>query len=74
MLPRKNAGKQKFINNETEFITTVNNKEPWWNVPVTTSSNVPCSRPDIIVWVKMKKLCYVVEFRCPADINIVKQV
>ena len=41
ILPKENLDKKKLINNETEFITTVNVKELWWNVPVKMSSKVP---------------------------------
>ena len=38
------------------------------------SSKVPHNEPDMIVWDMTKKLCYIIEFRCPADINIVNKV
>ena len=74
ILRKENPDRKKLINNETEFITTVNDKELWWNVAVKTSSKVPHNRPDIIVWDMTKKLCYIIEFSCPADINIVNKV
>ena len=74
ILRKENPDRKKLINNETEFITTVNDKELWWNVAVKTSSKVPHDRPDMIVWDMTKKLCYIIEFSCPADINIVNKV
>ena len=74
ILRKENPDRKKLINNETEFITTVNDKELWWNVAVKTSSKVPHNRPDMIVWDMTKKLCYITEFSCPADINIVNKV
>ena len=74
ILRKKNPDRKKLINNETEFITTVNDKELWWNVAVKTSSKVPHNRPDMIVWDMTKKLCHIIEFSCPADINIVNKV
>ena len=74
ILRKENPDRKKLINNETEFITTVNDKELWWNVAVKTSSKVPHNRPDMIVWDMTKKLCYIIEFSCPADINIVNKV
>ena len=74
ILRKEIPDKKKLINSETEFITTVNEKELWWNVPVKTSSKVPHSRPDMIVWDMTKKLCYIIEFSCPADINIANKV
>ena len=41
------------------------------NVPVKTSSKVSHNRPDLIVWNMTKK--YIIEYSCPADINIVKK-
>ena len=43
------------------------------NVPVKTSSKVSYNRPDLIVWNMTKKLCYIIEYSCPADINIVNK-
>ena len=74
ILPKENPDKKKLINNETEFITTVNNKELCWNIQVKTSSKVPHNRPYMIVWDKTKKLCYIIKLSCPADINIVNKV
>ena len=74
ILRKENPDRKKLINNETEFITTVNDKELWWNVAVKTSSKVPHNRPDMIVWDMTRKLCYIIEFSCPADINIVNKV
>ena len=74
ILRKENPDRKKLINNETEFITTVNDKELWWNVAVKTSSKVPHNRADMIVWDMTKKLCYIIEFSCPADINIVNKV
>ena len=74
ILRKENPDRKKLINNETEFITTVNDKELWWNVAVKTSSKVPHNRPNMIVWDMTKKLCYIIEFSCPADINIVNKV
>ena len=73
-LRKENQDKKKSINNEIEFIRTINDKELWWNVPVKLSSNVPHNRPDMMVWDMTKKLCYIIEFSCPADINIVNKV
>ena len=74
ILRKENPDKKKSINNETEVITTVSDKELWWNVQVKTSSKVPHNRHDMIVWDMKKRLWYVSEFSCPADINIVNKV
>ena len=74
ILWKENPDKKKLLNHETKFITTINDKELWWNVPVKTSSRVPHNRPDMIFWDITKKLCYIIEFSCPVDINIVNKV
>ena len=53
---------------------TVNDKEVWWNIPVKTSTRVPHNQPDMIFWDITKKLCYIIKFSCPADINIVNKI
>ena len=35
-----------------------------------TSSKVPHNRLDMTAWDMTKKLCYIIEFSSPADINI----
>ena len=53
---------------------TVNDKELWWNVPVKMSLKVPHDQPVMIAWDMTKKFCYIIEFSCPVDINIVNKV
>ena len=49
ILRKENPDKKELINNDTEFITNVNDKETGWNVPIKISSKVPHNRPDMIV-------------------------
>ena len=58
--------KRKLINNETDFITTVSDKELWQNVSVKITPKVPHNRPDIIVWDITNKLCYIIDCSCQA--------
>ena len=51
ILQKENRNKKRLINSETEFITTANDKQLWWNIPVKTSSKVPHNRPDMIFWI-----------------------
>ena len=74
MLRKENPDTKKLTNNKPGFITTVNDKELWWNVPVKASSEVAHNWPDMIIWNMTKKLCYIIAFSCPADINIANKV
>ena len=58
ILQKENPDKKKLINNETEFITTVNDKEMWWKGPVKMSSRVLHNSPHMIVWDITKKSCF----------------
>ena len=40
ILQKENPDKKKLINNETEFITTIKDKEMWWKGPVKMSLRV----------------------------------
>ena len=48
ILQKENPDKKKLVNNETEFIMAVNDKELWWKIPVKTSSRFPHNQPDAI--------------------------
>ena len=57
-----------------EFIYTYDNLEYWWNLSIKTSTKVKHNKPDMIIWDNNIKSCKVVEFSCPADVNVVKKV
>ena len=58
----------------SEFIYTHENIEYWWNLSIKTASKVRHNKPDMIVWDTKVKSCKIVEFSCPADVNVVKKV
>ena len=48
-------------------------KEIWWNIPVTTTNKMEYNCPDVMVWEKESKLCYVIEISIPLDFNTSKR-
>ena len=60
--------------NEYEFIKKIGDKEYWWNISIKTATKIPHIKPDLVIWDKANKLCSIVEFSCPADINIMQKV
>ena len=45
-----------------------------WNVSVKTVTKVPRDKPDLMIWDQEVKVCSIIEFSCPLDININKKV
>ena len=39
-----------------------------------TATKIPHKKPDLVIWDKENKMCSIVEFSCPADINITQKV
>ena len=60
--------------NEYEFIKKIGDTEYWWNISIKTATKIPHIKPDLVIWDKANKLCSIVEFSCPADINIMQKV
>ena len=59
--------------NEQEYIQKVGDNEYWWNLYISTVQKVPYNKPDLVIWNTKEKRCNIVEFSCPADINITKK-
>ena len=57
-----------------EFIHCEGNIEYWWNLSIKTAIKTKNNKPDLIIWNNEVKTCQVVEFSCPADINVSKKV
>ena len=62
------------LSNESEYIYTEKHREYWWNVSIKTATKVPHNKPDLIIWNWKTKVCTIVEFSCPLDINAIKKV
>ena len=60
--------------NEYEFVKKVGDKEYCWNISIKTATKIPHNKPDLVIWDKANKLCSIVEFSCPAYINITQTV
>ena len=56
------------------FIKKIGDKEYWWNISIKTATKTPHIKPDLVIWDKANKLCSIVEFSCPTDINIMQKV
>lgn len=72
---KKNFPKSKFIDKrESEYIMKINGFEFWWNLSIKTATNVPNTKPDLIVWEKLNKAYKVIMFSRSADTNITGKV
>jgi hypothetical protein len=67
---KKKTGIKPVISNEAEFVEKHGHYEYWWNVPIKTLTRLPHNKPDLLIWNREMKTCIVVEFSCPADVNI----
>ena len=56
------------------MIYNTNDKEYWWDTPITTATKLKHNKPDLVIWNKTEKICIIIEFSCPADINISKKI
>ena len=52
----------------------VNEYEYWWNISRKTLTKIPHNKPDIVIWKQNEKLCSIIEFSCPADVNISRKI
>ena len=47
--------------------------EIWWEILIKTIPKIPHNRPDIVVWRKNEKTCYIIDICIPLDENIHRQ-
>ena len=57
-----------------ETIINEGDHEYWWNISVKSTTNIPHNKPDLIIWKKKSNICDIVEFSCPADVNVSSKV
>ena len=57
-----------------EYIHIEGETEYWWNVDIKTATRLKHNKPDLIIWERDNKVCKIVEFSCPADINASRKV
>ena len=62
------------LSSQPIYIYKENSREYWWNVSVKTATKVPHNKPDLMIWDQKAKICSIIEFSCPLDININKKI
>ena len=48
--------------------------EYWWNISIKTAAKIPHNKPDLILWDRDEKICQIIEFSCPADVNVSSKI
>ena len=48
--------------------------EFWWNISITMRAKFKHNKPDLLIWCHDTKTCKIVEFSCPADVNVTKKM
>ena len=43
-------------------------------MPIKTLTKIPHNKPDVVIWKQNEKLCSIIEFSCPADVNISSKI
>ena len=59
---------------EPEYVIKIENYEYWWNLSIETGTKLPHNKPDLIIWDHDKKVCNIIEFSCPSDVNIISKM
>ena len=70
---RKKDLKCKIEYKGNEFIDKDCGTEYWWNVAIKTAVKVLHNRPDLVIWDIENKNGHIIEFSCPADVNVTKK-
>ena len=70
MRKRKSLDYKYQESREPEYVKKIESSEDWCNLPIKTTLKAPHSKPDIIIRGKWKKICTIIEFACPSDVNI----
>ena len=68
--------KYQIENKSKQPLKIISNEEceVWWDEKVLLPAGVKHNKPDIIVWDKKEKRCFIVEISVPADININRKI
>ena len=48
--------------------------EFWWSASISTLAMVKNSNLDLLIWCRDTKTCKIIEFSCPADVNMTKKM
>ena len=73
-IKKNNPGATFKRNREYELEYRVNEYEYWKNISIKTITKIPHNKPGLVIWNHNKKLFSVIEFSCPADINISRKI
>ena len=57
--------------NKPEHVIKIYNHEYWWNMSIKTTTKIPHNKPDVLVWDTDQKICKIIEFSCPCDVNLI---
>ena len=70
---RKKDPKCKIEYKGNEFIDQDSGTEYWWNFAIKTAVKVRRNPPDLVIWDIENKNCRIIEFSCPADVNVTRK-
>ena len=56
-----------------EFIDRYNRTEHWSNVAIKTAVKVRHNQRDLAIWKIKNKIYHIIEFSCPAGVNVMKK-
>ena len=74
LIHKKNPSYRKQDLGSPEYIHKESNMEYWWNIRINTATKIPHNKPVLIIWDRDENICQVIEFSCPADINVSRKV
>ena len=70
---RKKDRKCKIVYKGNEFIDQGSGTEYWCNFAIKTAVQVRHNQPDLVILDIENKNCHIIEFSCPADVNVTKK-
>ena len=72
MIIKKNHPERRVkLLNESEYVIKIENHEYWWNMSIKTTTKIPHNKPDLFVCDTDQKICQIIEFSCPCDVNLI---
>ena len=70
----KNRNVKRSFLQDPDRVFKHKNDECRWDIPIKTSTSIKHSKPDMVIWNHKDRQCTIIEFSCPADINIGKKI
>ena len=74
LIHNQNPSYQKHDLEGPEYIQKEVNLECWWNISIKTATKIPHKKPDLLLRDRDEKICQVIKFSYPADINVSRKV